>query len=259
LAALRRRREQAAGYAARLARLEAAVKESAADAQSCRADLKRTEAAMALARALPAGCDPALAGLRRQRAHISRKSADQQAFSADVRQAAAHRRACEFALAAEDLARGLAILEADPEARCGKLSETAGRAEADLPAVRADESWAAALDEDLRAARAEKTAHQRLAKLYPIIARIGSLDDPSCFSATREQAETLAAAAGADLALSDSAALPLPGDDGASQTMEDVAAQRRKLVAQAAALRAKQAAEQSPTGKSPSSRPEDQP
>jgi hypothetical protein len=249
LAALRQRREQAARDAAQLARLEAAAKETAADVapEVCRYDLKRTAAAMALARWLPAGCDHVLAGLRRQHGLIARRAADQQAFSADVRQAAVHRRGCDFALAAEDLARGLAILEADPEARCGKLSETAVQAEADLKAVRADEFWGAAFNEDLRAARAEKAAPQRLARLYPIIARIGSLDDPSCFSTPREQAEKLARTAGADLALSDAAAAQLSADEGLSRTVAEVAAQRHKLVAQAATLQTKQAAEQSPS------------
>ena len=254
LATLRKHRDKATRDAAQLAEFEAAVKKAAADAapETCRYDLKRTEAAMASARLLPAGCDRALAGLRRQHALISRRAADQQAFAADVRQAAAHRRACDFALAAEDLARGLAILEADPEARCGETSQAARLAETDLQAVRADELWGAAFDEDLRAARAQKAAPQRLARLYPLIARIGSLDDPSCFSAPREQAEKLAKAAGADLVLPDAVAAALPADGGLSKTVDEVAAQRRRLVAQATALQTKQAAEQSPTGKGPS-------
>jgi hypothetical protein len=251
LAALRKRRDEAAGHAAQLSRLEAAVKDSAGDVspETCRYDLRRTEAAMSLARSLPAGCDRALAGLRRQRALISRRAADQQAFVAHVRRATAHRRACDFALAAEDLARGLAILQADPQARCGKISETAGRAEAELSAVRADELWSAAFADELRAARAERAAAPRLAKLYPLIARIGSLDDPSCFSAPREQAEKLCTTAGDELVLPDALAAGLPADQGLSKTVDEVAAQRRKLVAQAASLQSMQAAEQSPTGK----------
>ena len=255
LATLRKHREEATRDAAQFAKLEAAIQEAAADAtpETCRYELKRTEAAMALARSLPAGCDRDLAALRRQHALISRRAADQQAFSIDARQAAAHRRACDFALAAEDLARGLAILEADPQARCGKTAATAGLAETDLQAVRADELWSAAFAEELRAARAETAPPQRLAKLYPLIARIGSLNNPSCFSAPREQAEKLAKAAGADLVPLDAVAAQRPADEGLSRTVDEVAAQRRKLVAQETTLQTKQAAEQSPTGKDPSS------
>ncbi len=254
LATLRKNRMKATLDATKLAELEAAIKESAADAapETCRYEFKRTEEAMSLARSLPAGCDHALAGLRRQHALLERRAADQKAFSADVRQAAAHRRACDFALAGEDLARGLAILEADPEARCGKTSKTAGLAETDLQAVCADELWDTTFDEDLRAAQAEKAPAQRLAKLNPLIARIGSLNNPSCFSIPRDQAEKLAKAAGTDLALPDTVAAKLPTDEGLSKTVDEVAAQRRKLVVQATTLQTKQAAEQSPTGKGPS-------
>jgi hypothetical protein len=252
---LRKRRDEAAGHAVELAKLEAAVKTAAADAsqEACRYDLKRTEAAMDLAHSLPAGCDRILGGLRQQHAFISRRAADQQAFTTDMRQAAAHRRACDFALAAEDLSRGLSILEADPEARCGKLSETAAQAETDLQAVLADELWRTTFAEGLRAAKAEKAPPQRLERLYPIIARIGSLDAPSCFSAQRGQAEKLAQAAGEDLVLPDALAAKLTTDDGLSKTVDEVAAQRHKLLAQATALQTMEAAEQSPSGgKAPS-------
>jgi hypothetical protein len=257
LATLRQRRAEAMVHAEQLAALEALAKAAASDAapETCRYDLQRTEAAMALARALPAGCDGVLAGLRRQHAFIARRAADQQAFSAEARSAAAHRRDCDFALAAEDLARGLAILEADPEARCGKLSQTAVQAEADLQAVRADELWGAAFDEQLRAARAEQSPLQRLAKLYPLLARIGSLHDSDCFAAQGEQAEKLAQAAGEDLVLPDATVAKLPADEELPQTMDAVAAQRIKILAQATALQSKQAAEQAPTSKGPAKTP----
>ncbi|MCX5795591.1 MAG: hypothetical protein NTY77_08875 [Elusimicrobia bacterium] len=254
LATVRKHREQADRDASSFAQLMVAVMKAAADStpEACAYTLERTEAAMALARSLPAGCDHILAGLRRQHALISRHAADQQAFAALMRSAASHRRACAFASAAEDLARGLAVLEADPEARCGKTAEAAGLAEADLPAVRADELWGAAFAEDLSAARAEKAPLARLAMLQPLIARIGSLSSASCFSATRQQAEKLAKAAGDGLVLLDAVAANLPADEGLAQAVGEVAAQRRKLLAQATALLTKQAAEQSPTGLGPS-------
>ena len=250
---VRKRREAASRDAAVLARLEAAVKDSAPDAspEACRYELKRTEAAMSLARSLPPGCDRSLAGLRRQHAFIARRIADQQAFAADARQAASHHRSCNFGLAAEELSRGLAILEADPEADCGQTAQSAKQARADLQTMRSDELWRAAFTEELNAAQAADTPAERLAKLHPLIARIGSLNNPSCFSAPLSRAEKLAKAAGADLVMPDAMASRLGTDEGAAAVVAEVAAQRRNLLAQAEVLETKQKAEQSPTSPAP--------
>jgi hypothetical protein len=248
LSAARKRREAAARDAAVLSKLETAAKDSRDDAapEACRYDLKRTEAALSLARSLPPGCDRALADLRRQHAFIARRVADQQAFHAAVRQAAANRRACRFGLASEGLARGLAILEADPEANCGAAAEAAQRARAELDSVRADELWGVAFRQELTAAQAEKTSAGRLAKVLPLIARIGSMDNPSCFASTLSEAEKLAKAAGAELVMPDALASSLGTDEGASAVVAEVAAQRRRLMTQAEVLQTKQNAEQSP-------------
>ena len=261
LAAVRRRREETARAAEKLARLTAAIPETRADTspEQCRYDLRRTQAALDLAQSLPAGCDPRFADLRRQRALISRRAADQQSFAAHRNLAAARRRSCNFGLAAEELARGLAILRADPAARCGETAAAARQAEADLPTARAGELWRTAFDENLRLAQTEAAPAKRLAVLEPLIARIGSLDNPACFAPQRAQAEKLAQAAGAALTLPDALAARLPEDAGLSTAVAEVTAQRRQLVAEAAALQTKQAAEQSPTGKGPLSRPGDSP
>lgn len=253
LAAARKRRQDAARDAAVLAKLEAAAQSSREDAapESCRYDLKRTEAALALARSLPPGCDRVAADLRRQHAFIARRLADQGAFHASVRQAASNRRACRSALAAEELARGLAVLEADPEARCGAAAQAAEKARAELDAARADELWAAAFREELAAAEAEKTAAARLAKAVPLIARIGSMDDPACFSGTLSAAEKLAKASGEELVMPDALAASLGEDGGVSAATAEVAAQRRKLMTQAEVLQTKQEAEQAPATTAP--------
>jgi hypothetical protein len=248
LSAARKRRDAAARNAAVLSQLETAAKDSRDDAapESCRYDLKRTEAALSLARSLPPGCDRVLADLRRQHSFIARRIADQQAFHAAVRQAAANRRSCRFGLASEELARGLAIIEADPEADCGAAAEAAQRARAELDSVRADELWGTAFRDELVAAEAEKTPAGRLAKALPLIARIGSMDDPSCFASARSEAEKLAKAAGAELVMPDALASSLGADEGAPAVVAQVAAQRRKLMTQAEALQTKQDAEQAP-------------
>jgi len=247
----RKRRAEAARNAAQQALLEEAIAEARPDSSGelCRYDLKRTEAAMALAKSLPAGCDRHLVELRRQRQSISRHAADQQAFAVGCALAASHRRSCSFALAGEEWAKALAVLDADPAARCGATAEAALQAEADILAARTDELWRAAFAENIQRTEAEAAAVERLRILNPLIARIGTMSNPSCFARERDQAEKLAQAAGSALVLPDALAARLHADGDISGAVAEVAAQRRKLLDEAAALQTKQAAEQAPAAK----------
>ncbi len=247
----RLRQAQTEGDAGRLAAVEKAMAAARAESapEACRYDPQATDAAMAMARALPAGCDRRISELRRLRELIARRAADQKAFAANYSQAALHRAACRFALAAEDLSRGLAILDADPAARCGKTAAGARRSELDLLAVRSDELWRARFAEQLRLAPTEPIAAERLELLRPVIARIGTLNRPACFTPEREKAEKLAKAAGAAMVLPDAVAAKLGADSGLADVMADVAAQRRKLATETAALRSKEAKQEAPTHK----------
>ena len=250
LAAVRQRRALAERDAAALAEIEkaAAAARPDADPGRCRYDLKRTEAAMARTRALPPGCDRLLVDLRRQRRLISRRAADQETFAASSGRAAGLRRACRFEAAAEDWARGLAVLDADPAARCGATAEAALRAEADLEAALAEGLWRDAFALELAQASAEPGAAGRLERSKALVARIGTLPDPGCFSAERRRAEALARAAGEALAPRDGLASGLASDPQALAAVSGLAAQRRRLLAEAAARQTKQAAEQVPVG-----------
>lgn len=257
----RKRRIEAANDAAQLAQIEEAITGTMPDSspEQCRYDLKRTEAALALAKSLPAGCDSYLADLHKQRQIIARRAADQQAFAAISTLAASHRRACNFGLAAEAWSRALAILDADPAARCGPTAQAAVQAEADLLAVRADELWRAAAAEAIHLAEAEALPAERLRILNGLIARIGTLSNPSCLAPERDLAERLARSAGEALVLPDALAAKLSTDEGISGAVEEVAAQRRKLMDEAAVLQTKKAAEQAPVGMGtppPEGRPE---
>jgi len=129
-----KRRSVAAQDADQFAALQEAVSLAQPDSspQRCLYDPKPTQAAIRLAQSLPAGCDRALVDLNQQRQLITRRAADQSAFSAGVALASSLRRSCRFALAAEEYAKALAVLDADPAARCGRTAEAAARAEADL-------------------------------------------------------------------------------------------------------------------------------
>ncbi len=102
----------------------------------CSFETARADAALALARKLPAGCDRLLPELFASRAEISRRAADQKWFLKTSAEARSRRRACDFAGAAERWTEALAVLEADPAARCGAAETEAKAAEAELPAVR---------------------------------------------------------------------------------------------------------------------------
>ncbi|MDD5655925.1 MAG: hypothetical protein PHF00_01555 [Elusimicrobia bacterium] len=253
----RARRQRAVKNAAALAKLEEALPEAASDSspERCQYDLKRVDDAVDMARSLPAGCDRYLSGLRGQRRIISRRAADQRVFCAADAEAASRRRACDFGAAARGWARGLAILDADPAARCGRTAREALRAEADIRAAGLDERWRAAFSEQLQQAESETTPSGRLSRLNPLLARIGALPDPYCFAAERTRAETLAREAGQALVMPDAVEQRLGGDESAGGAAESVAARRRELLDEAAALRTKLEEEQAPAAVAPAEPP----
>jgi hypothetical protein len=243
----RQRHAAAAKNAALLTKLDEIMGQASGDSSEdrCRYDLQRTEAAAALARALPAGCDPRLGKLRRERAIISRRAADQEAFRSGCARASARRRACDFDGAAEEWSRALAILDSDPAARCGNIAQEAGQAESDLRAVNGERQWRKSFAEELKAAEGEPPA-ESLRRLHGTIARVGTLERPACFSAELEKAEDMGKAAGAALVLPDSLIARFTADESAGAVVSTVANRRQQLLKQAEALRGQQAAQEAP-------------
>jgi hypothetical protein len=230
----RRGRTKAAADAAALAKLEEAVADSRADSapQQCRYSLGRTDAAIALARKLPAGCDRVLPELFAQRAAISRRAADQNWFLKASSAARSRRRSCDFAGAARRWTEALAVLEADPAARCGAVDAEAKAAEAELPAVRRAAAWSDALSASLDKADAETVPAKRLSLLAPALARLSSLDDRDCRRDALKRGEKLAAAAGdAETGPSEAeAARRLPADATLAAVLDDVRRARARAV-----------------------------
>jgi hypothetical protein len=193
-----RGRKQAEADAAALAKLDEAVAEARADSspQQCAYNTSRTDAAIALARRLPAGCDRVLPELYSQRAAISRRATDQSWFLKASAEARSRRRACDYAGAAERWSEALSVLEADPAARCGKADVEARAAEDELPEVRTASAWTETLAKSLDKAETETVPAKKLALLAPALARLSSLDDRDCRRDAIKRAEKLAAAAG---------------------------------------------------------------
>ncbi|HXT01626.1 MAG TPA: hypothetical protein VN915_13210 [Elusimicrobiota bacterium] len=243
-------RKEAASEAALLAKLEEAVSDARADSspQQCAYGASRTDAAIALARKLPSGCDRVLPELFAQRAAISRRAADQKWFLKASDEARARRRACDFIGAARRWDEALAVLETDPAARCGKADFEAKTDEAELPEVRRAAAWSEALGKTVDKAEAETVPAKRLALLAPALARIDSLEDRDCRRDLRKRAEKLAAAAGdaetgpAD----DDAARRLPADATLAAVTEDVRRARGRLLEKSDAASAPESAPAAP-------------
>ncbi|MDE2490618.1 MAG: hypothetical protein KGM24_07200, partial [Elusimicrobia bacterium] len=193
-------RRRAAGEAEELSRLDADVEASRGDSapQSCRYDASRVDAAIKAVRRLPPGCDKVLPELFGQRALISRRAEDQRWFLKTSREARGDARDCRAGDAVRLWTDSLAVLAADPAARCGAVAAEAARVEKDLPAARASLAWDAELSREWTRAYAASGPAAKLAVLRPLIARLASLPDASCrgegLSNARRQADLAAAA-----------------------------------------------------------------
>jgi hypothetical protein len=197
----RRGETEAADDAETLAKLDEAVTASREDSSPklCRYDASRTDAAVKLARRLPPGCDRVLPELFAQRRLISRRAEDKRWFLKASERAASRLKRCDYEDAARIWTGALAVLEADPAARCGDADAAAKDAETSLERTRLLLAWTRGLDMQLDRAETAKDQAVRLSLAEGVIARIGALDDASCRRDALKRAERLAASAGASL------------------------------------------------------------
>ena len=230
----RKGRMKAAADAEALPKLEEALAASRADAspQQCRYDTTRTDAAIELARRLPAGCDRVLPELFAQRATITRRAADQAWFLRTSDKARSRRRSCGFDEAARRWSEALSVLEADPAARCGAAAEEAARAEAELSEVHVSLAWTGLLDDALAKASAETVPAKKLAAVLPTLARMASLPDRECRRDALKRARRIAAQAGeSESGPPDAdAARRLPPDSMLASAVEEVRRARAGLL-----------------------------
>ncbi|HEX4046414.1 MAG TPA: hypothetical protein VH309_01190 [Elusimicrobiota bacterium] len=240
-----RGRRKSADDAVTLAKLEEAVNDARSDSspQRCSYLTARTDAALALARRLPAGCDRVLPELFAQRALISRRAADQSWFLRAAAEGRSLRRSCDFAGAAERWTQALAVLESDPAARCGKADAEAKSVEDELASARRSAAWSGTLSAALDKAASESDPAKRLALAGPALARLSSLDDRDCRRDEVRRAEKLAAAAGdAESAPSDAdASRLLPADATLAAVTADVRRSRARVTDRADAASAPEA------------------
>lgn len=217
-----------------MAKLEEVTAESRQDSspQVCRFDPTRTEAALKLARKLPAGCDRSLPELFAQRSLIQRRAVDQSWFMKASQEARSRRRSCDFEGAANRWTQALAVLEADPAARCGKVAEEAKIAEAELTMTRRSHQWNEELAKTLDRAESESLPIKRIEILAPAFARLNSLEDRDCRRDQIKRALRLAEKAGeVETGPADADALRrLPDDSALASIKDEVRRARAKLL-----------------------------
>jgi hypothetical protein len=120
-------REESAKEAVRLAELDELLSKArvASSPEACKYDTASADAALKLIESLPSGCDQSRPELVKLRATTSRRGADHAWFLKASADARSKRKSCDLEGAAKRWSEALAVLEADPAARCGKAAEEA--------------------------------------------------------------------------------------------------------------------------------------
>lgn len=208
--------------------------------QQCKYETKRVDAALALAKSLPSGCDRDLPELHALRATIIKRAADQNWFMKASAEARSKRKSCDLEAARVRWSQALASLDADPGARCGKTAEEEARVKTEFAELSRKIAWREELGKVITRAESETAPARRLEILRPATSRLGALNG-DCFAAESKKASTLAATASKALTAPPDGDLNrrLPADDSLSAVIADVRAERaRRLEAVGAAEKA---------------------
>ncbi|MDX6770562.1 MAG: hypothetical protein SF051_13590, partial [Elusimicrobiota bacterium] len=248
-------REESAKDAARLAQLEDLLAKArlASSPEQCRYSVADADAGLKLIESLPAGCDQSRPELTKLRHMTSRRGADHAWFLKASAEARAKRKSCDLAGAARRWTEALAVLEADPAARCGKAADEADAAARELADTRRELAWDAEFQKNLAAAEVLTGPAGRLDRARPVLARLPALPSAKCLAKTAHRAHELAAKAGADLAPApiEDLARRLPADATLAAATAEVRRERARAAA-AAENAARAAAEaQSPASPAP--------
>ncbi|MEK7747109.1 MAG: hypothetical protein AAB576_10610, partial [Elusimicrobiota bacterium] len=220
-----------------------------ASKEHCDFKPERARRALALLDALPPGCDlvpmgaaeegaspspPMRKGIEELLAQTERRKANQEAFRAGIAAARGLESRCSHEEAASLYAASLALLDSDPEARCGawEAEYTAVRLN-DLPRTSSAKAIAdelARTREDAAKASSEGDHARALSLLNPMIARIDTMPGRVCYQTQRKDAQELSQAAGLSLTPEDPARAvsALPKDD-MGDALAAVVSERKRL------------------------------
>lgn len=241
----RKARDTSKSEAETLLKLDEALVTARGDSapQLCKYETTRVDAALKLAKLLPAGCDRVLPELHALRATITRRAADQNWFMKASSDARSKRKSCDLDAARTRWSEALASLDADPGARCGRIAEEEGRVKTDFAELTRKIAWREELGKSLAKAEAETAPARRLDILRPVTARLGALNG-DCFGAESKRAASLTAAASKSLTApaDNDANRRLPSDTSLSSVVAEVRSERARRL-EAAGASEKTAAE----------------
>ncbi|HVE14614.1 MAG TPA: hypothetical protein VNI01_14560, partial [Elusimicrobiota bacterium] len=233
----------------------------AASKEAC--DYRDAAAVKALAalRAWPAGSDRLLLAGTPVAAEVwdllraaQRRRGLQDAFSAAAARASSLEDSCKAPEAAEAYASALALLDGEPEARCGPWAQEHEKIVSQaLPRARSAAALSQSIVED-EAEALKRYGHGdfagALSVLEPLLAKIDFLPERKCYKEPRRQAQELADASAASLG-PDAAGRPaLPEDDPAPQAQE-VLQERRRLDVLEEARRRRETLREQPNSAAP--------
>jgi len=199
-----------------------------ASPEQCQYSAAKAEYALSLLRRLPPGCDrsPLSPGgilseeLRGLAETASRRKLAQEAFRFGVAAARRLEDSCRFEEAARRYASALALLDADPGARCGEWEQEHSRIRIeDLPRAIKASGRAGSIDRTLEAASRKFSEADYAAALdtaVPVLAAVSSMPSGSCYSSQKEKASKLIEAAGVALG-------PAPAESLQSTLLPDTA------------------------------------
>jgi hypothetical protein len=247
----KRAREESAKDAARLVALDELLAKArlSSSPEQCRYSTADADSALRLIAGLPAGCDQACPELTKLRHMTSRRAADHDWFLKASAEARSKRKSCDLDGAARRWTEALAVLEADPAARCGKAAEEAEAAARELADTRRELAWDAEFNSALEKADLLTGPNGRLDRARSVLARLPTLASAKCLSKTAHRALDVAQKAGADLgpAPSEDLARRLPADTTLASVAAEVRRERARLAAAAAAAARTASEAQSPS------------
>lgn len=243
-------REAAAKEALRLGELEELLSKArlSSSPETCKYSTSDADAALKLVEGLPPGCDASRPELAKLRAMTARRGADHAWFLKASADARSKRKNCDLEGAAKRWTEALAVLEADPAARCGKAAEEADAAAKELAETRRELAWAGDFSARLEKAETKTSPAERLEAAREVLARAPALSSAKCHSKAVSRAAELAKKAAADMgpASEEDLARRLPADSTLASVSAEVRRERARLAAAAETAAKANAEAQSP-------------
>lgn len=229
-----------------------------ASKDECRYRTDRAERALSILEHLPPGCDrlkaessgPISLEVRKMLQATERRRLNQEVFRTAAAEARKRETACKFEVAGKMYASALALLDSDPEARCGAWEAEYTRIKlTDLPRAVSASDLAESIDKSIDDASrlfAKGDYSGALGIVVPLAAGIRALPDAHCYKARSDKADQFVRSAGLALgsdSRASSAALP---KDSTGKEVRSVAMEYERVMRREHRTRTREDIRQSP-------------